>query len=140
MRVVFADSGYWIALLDNRDDLHARALDLSTESIADQLVTTHMVVVEVLNFASTRGEYMRQRATEWAKSLHGRPSIEVVWLTEDQFWTAVGRYEARQDQTWSLTDCASFLIMEERDLTEALAYDRDFEQAGFVALLRGSHE
>ena len=27
--------------------------------------------------------------------------------------------------------------MEERSLTQALAYDRDFEQAGFVALLRG---
>ena len=38
---------------------------------------------------------------------------------------------------WSLTDCASFLVMEERGITEALAYDRDFEQAGFVSLLRG---
>ena len=26
--------------------------------------------------------------------------------------------------------------MEERGITEALAYDRDFEQAGFTALLR----
>ena len=34
-------------------------------------------------------------------------------------------------------DSASFLVMEERNITEALAYDRDFEQAGFVALLRG---
>ena len=40
------------------------------------------------------------------------------------------------DQTWSLTDCASFLVMEERNITEALAYDPDFEQAGFTALLR----
>ena len=39
-------------------------------------------------------------------------------------------------QTWILTDCASFLVMEERNITEALAYDRDFEQAGFTALLR----
>ena len=38
----------------------------------------------------------------------------------------------------SSLDCASFLVlvMEERNITEALAYDRDFEQAGFVALLR----
>ncbi len=35
-----------------------------------------------------------------------------------------------------LTDCASFLVMEKRGIAEALAYDRDFEQAGFVALLR----
>ena len=140
MRVVFADSGYWIALLDNRDALHAHALAFSGELIVDHLVTTHMVVVEVLNFASNSGAYMRQRAGEWAKSLRVKPNVEVVWHTEEQFWAAVERYEARQDQTWSLTDCASFLVMEERNITEALAYDRDFEQAGFVALLRGGLE
>ena len=47
-------------------------------------------------------------------------------------------YSFRQDQSWSLTDCASFLVMEERGITEALAHDRDFEQAGFTALLRNS--
>ena len=45
-------------------------------------------------------------------------------------------YGSRLDQTWSLTDCASFLVMEQRGITDALAHDRDFEQAGFVALLR----
>ena len=49
---------------------------------------------------------------------------------------AVERYAARPDQTWSLTDCASFIVMEERNIVEALAYDKDFKQAGFSALLR----
>jgi predicted nucleic acid-binding protein len=40
------------------------------------------------------------------------------------------------DKEWSLTDCASFEIMRERGLTEALAHDQHFVQAGFVALLR----
>ena len=56
--------------------------------------------------------------------------------TDAQFRTAVDRYVSRPDQSWSLTDCASFLVMEERNITDALAYDRDFEQAGFRALLR----
>ena len=47
-------------------------------------------------------------------------------------------YADRLDQRWSVTDCSSFLIMEERGITDALAYDRDFEQAGFRALLRES--
>jgi predicted nucleic acid-binding protein len=38
-------------------------------------------------------------------------------------------------QRWGLTDCASFLIMEEKGITEALSADRDFQQAGFNALL-----
>ena len=49
---------------------------------------------------------------------------------------AVERYSQRIDQRWSVTDCASFLIMEERGITDALAHDRDFVQAGFRALLR----
>ncbi len=40
----------------------------------------------------------------------------------------------RSDQRWSLTDYTSFLVMEECGITEPLAYDRDFERAGFVAL------
>ena len=58
--------------------------------------------------------------------------------TAAQFRAAVERYTERPDQAWSLTDCASFIVMEERGITEALAHDRDFEQAGFTSLLRRS--
>ena len=64
------------------------------------------------------------------------PSVEIVPQTDAQFRAALARYAARSDQTWSLTDCASFLVMEERNITDALAHDRDFQQAGFRALLR----
>ena len=70
------------------------------------------------------------------RELEDNPDVEIVPQTDTQFRTAVERYASRSDQRWSLTDCASFLLMEERGITEALAYDRDFEQAGFIALLR----
>jgi len=35
-----------------------------------------------------------------------------------------------------LTDCISFVVMEESGITEALTGDHHFEQAGFVTLLR----
>ena len=61
---------------------------------------------------------------------------EVLPQTSNLLIDAVSFYAARLDQRWSLIDCANFLVMEERGITEALAYDRDFEQAGFTALLR----
>ena len=73
---------------------------------------------------------------QMVRNLEARPDVEIVPQTEAQFRAAVERYAARPDQTWSLTDCASFLVMEQRNITEALAYDRDCEQAGFTALLR----
>lgn len=45
-------------------------------------------------------------------------------------------FERHSDKRWSFTDCTTFVAMRERGLTEALTSDRDFEQAGFSALLR----
>jgi predicted nucleic acid-binding protein len=45
-------------------------------------------------------------------------------------------YRTRTDKDWGLTDCISFVVMEERGIREALAYDQHFIQAGFRALLR----
>jgi uncharacterized protein len=39
------------------------------------------------------------------------------------------------DKEWGLTDCVSFVVMQERKLTHALTTDRHFSQAGFADLL-----
>ena len=143
MNVVFADAGYFIANLDGRDPLHERARTVAAGLELFGTVTTQMVIAEVLNYASRGGDYLRSLAVQMVRNLQARPDVQVVPQgglvvpqTDAQFSAAVERYGARPDQTWSLTDCASFLVMEERNITEALAYDRDFEQAGFTALLR----
>ena len=64
------------------------------------------------------------------------PNVEVVPQTSIQFQATLERYLTRLDQSWSVVDCASFLVMETRQIQEALAFDRHFEQAGFKALLR----
>ena len=61
--------------------------------------------------------------------------FRVVPLRTQQFWNAVDYYNARPDQQWGLVDCASFQIMEERGISEALTNDRDFAQAGFTILM-----
>ena len=136
MRVVFADAGYWIALWNPRDPLHERALAVAATLEAAAVVTTQIVLIEALNFMARMGGFRRGFAAQMVQRLRDDPDIEIVPQTDEQFQAAVEHYAARPDQTWSVTDCASFLVMEERDITEALAYDRDFEQAGFIALLR----
>jgi uncharacterized protein len=51
------------------------------------------------------------------------------------FERALAPYGERMDKEWSLTDCISFVVMRERDLTQALTTDRHFAQAGFANLL-----
>ncbi len=136
MPPLFADSGYWIALIHRDDALHARARAAAANLGSTPIVTTQMVLVETLNYMSRLGEARRTIAEEYVRDLQTNPQVEIIPQTDAQFQDALERYAARRDQTWSLTDCASFLIMEQRGITDALAYDQDFQQAGFTPLLR----
>jgi len=64
------------------------------------------------------------------------PSVTVILQADISFEDALIRYERYRDKQWGLTDCASFVVMEQLGLTDALAYDHHFQQAGFHALLR----
>ncbi len=136
MRTLFADSGYWIALLNPRDQHHSKATSVAVTLGEASIVTTQMALAETFNAMASAGEGGRRHAAQLLNDLENDPDVEIVPQADAQFRAAVDRYASRADKTWSLTDCASFLVMEERGITEALAYDSDFLQAGFTALLR----
>ena len=137
MNAVFADAGYWIALFNPRDQLHTKALTISHTLQGRTILTSQMVLTEFLNHYAALGQPFRQRAVQVVRSLQDDPDVEIVPQTEAQFTAALTLYAQRPDKEWGLTDCASFLIMQEQGITEALAHDDHFSQAGFIPLLRG---
>ena len=136
MKTVFADTGYWIALLDPQDTLHSKAINLSITFKQVQIVTSEMVLTEILNHFSKRGNFLRYAAANFIESLQENPAITIAPQTDSLFQQALILYKQRPDQAWSHTDCSSFCIMQQQNILEALAYDKHFEQAGFIALLR----
>lgn len=134
MAEAFADTGYWVAMLDPKDSLHQKALDVSRSLGRRRLVTTEMVLTELLGLLSAPPQ--RDSAAETVEQLLRNPNVDVIPQTGLLFRDALSRYKMRSDKSWSLTDCASFIVMERREIKDALAYDRHFEQAGFIALLR----
>lgn len=138
MGEVFADTGYWVALICARDDLRERAVQATNNLGNDRLVTSEMVLAEVLNYFARQGDVARKTAAETVIGLKNDSSTEVIEQSAAQFAKAVDRYGNRLDQRWSLVDCSSFVLMEKRGIRDALAYDLDFVQAGFTALLRSS--
>jgi uncharacterized protein len=136
MERVFADTGYWIALLNPRDDLHRKASASSREYGPNQIVTSEMVLTEFLNSFSDYGPRLRQAAVRAVTSLRDASQVVIIPQTSQLFEKALKRYREMTDKSWSLTDCASFLIMEEQQLAAALTHDRHFAQAGFQTLLR----
>ena len=96
-----------------------------------------MVLTEVLNAFAGKGELLRQAACGVVDAVRSNANAEIVPMTSNAFREALERYRSRPDKTWGLTDCTSFVIMEQKGITDALSADHDFQQTGFNALLAG---
>jgi len=136
VRVVFADTGYWVALLNPSDNLHEKAVDLSKIFYPAYIVTSEVVLIEVLNDFSKRGEYFRDLVVEFIQDLRSNRNMRVIAQTSEQFEQGLELYQQRKDKEWSHTDCVSFVIMNDMGISEALAHDKHFVQAGYKALMR----
>jgi predicted nucleic acid-binding protein len=136
MRSIFADTSYWIATINPKDHLHDRAMFVVRQLGTFRLITSDMILVEVLNALAEWGEYIRRTAIDAVQAITEDAATEVVPQTRHLFQDAFGLYRRRLDKSWSLTDCASFIIMDKYGIIEALTYDIHFIQKGYAALLR----
>lgn len=135
--MLFVDTGFLIALANERDELHGRAgaWALATmEQRLHPLLLTEYVLTETVNNLSSR--IHRARAIEIIDAVQSEPEYEYVPASPTLFASGLALYRQRTDKNWSLTDCISFSIMTERGVSHALAFDQHFKQAGFEPLLR----
>ena len=138
MAEVFLDSSFAIALSSSTDLHHERALSLADrlKGESTRLVTTRAVLIEIGN-ALARQRH-RGAAIRLLVALDVDSAVEIVPLSEPLYADALRLFTAREDKEWGLTDAISFVVMQERGITEALTADVHFQQAGFRALLRVS--
>ena len=123
-------------MLDVRDDLHGTAEALAVKLIFDRvrIVTSEMVLTELLN-ALGKSAQGRVLGVSLVESLKADRNVEIASAAECPFDTALAFYKARPDKQWGLTDCSSFLIMQQRGINQALTHDKHFSQAGFTLLM-----
>jgi predicted nucleic acid-binding protein len=135
---LFLDASYAIALASISDRHHGQALILAHVIEIDptiRLVTTRAVLLEIGN-ALARQRY-RNIAVQLLDSLENDSTVTIIPLSETLCASATQLFQARADKEWGLTDCVSFVVMQERAITEALTADAHFQQAGFRPLLLG---
>ncbi len=130
----FADTFYFLALRNPQDEAHSRAVAATSQLSGRMLITTARVLTEVADALSKPAN--RAGFAELMTMLSSNPAVEIVPPTQDLFEPGVALYGRRPDKDWSLTDCISFVVMTERQMTEALTGDHHFEQAGYRALLK----
>ena len=135
MRRVLADTVYWIALLNPKDQAHECAVGVSKGLGTARIVTTDEVLTEFLNYFGARGPFFRSAATKLVERMQADRSIQIAPQTHEGFLAGCRLYQARPDKGYSLTDCISMEVMRREGLSEVLTNDEHFTQEGFTCLL-----
>src|SRR5712691_693632 len=113
MRTVFADTLYYLALLNERDQAHGRAVEFN-RSFAGRMLTTGWVLTELADGVCHPGT--RASFVTTLRLLEGDPDVTLVGCAESLWREGVALYQQRADKEWSLTDCISFVVMRREGL------------------------
>ena len=128
MKAAFADAFYFVALLNRSDQHHARVTAVARQ-LRENLITTEWVLMELAD--ALEGSGSRRLVSPFIRDLSQDPRVQIIPAAADLFQRGLRLYEERRDKGWTLTDCTSFVVMRDRDITDALTGDHHFEQAGF---------
>lgn len=133
MPALFADTFYFIALLDASDARHLEAVAWSRHR-GISFLTTEYVLLELGD--AFHAPDQRDEFVVFQDAVRADSKFRVVPSNPQLYLAGLNLYRRRRDKSWQLTDCISFALMKDRDIHEALTGDQHFEQAGFTALLR----
>lgn len=132
---LFVDTAYIYALFNKRDQWHEKALEWQQKIARENsaLLTTQFILTEIADGLSQLKS--RRNAVNIIHALENSEIVEVIPATSELFRKGLNLYESRPDKSWGLTDCVSFVVMNEKNLFDALTTDDHFRQAGFRALM-----
>jgi predicted nucleic acid-binding protein len=98
MKKVFVDSGYWIALINPRDQFHGLARSTMRGLGPAFLLTSEMVLAELLDYYCESGPFLRESAARLADALYSAPNTRVITQSNSLFRSAVALYLDRGDK------------------------------------------
>ena len=130
----FLDTSYILSLEIQNDSAHQRVLQ-NWANLAKSnafLVTTTYVFDEVVTVFNSRN--LHYKAVEVGNRLLESPDIELIQIDQTLFDRGWQYFQKHKDKSYSLTDCLSFIVMQEREIVTALTLDNHFSQAGFQTL------
>ena len=130
--MIFVDTSFWVAARLPRDAHHAEAAALLRTFGEQRLVTSNQVRGETWTFL--RRKEGHRRAVAFFDMLAKTTHVETVHVSEDLEAQALRWLRRHDEREYSFVDATSFALMRSLRIKEALAFDGDFEAAGFVEL------
>ncbi len=130
----FLDTSYILALEIKIDSNYQIVLESWIKLAISQpfLISTTYILDEVITFLNTRN--LHYKAVEIGNRLITSSDIELVEIDQKLFRQGWNYFQKYGDKSYSLTDCISFVVMENRQISTALTLDHHFVQAGFQKL------
>lgn len=130
MEKVFVDTGGWAALFVDNDKYHKKAVSIF-EEIKDSkalIYTSDYVVDETVTIILARGSH--KQSVLAGTALFTSKIVKIVHVCPGYLQAAWELYQKYKDKMFSFTDITSFVIMKDLNIRKALAFDREFIQAG----------
>lgn len=134
---LFVDTSGWIEVFGKDLPFHRQARGILTQAVEQgrPIITTNYVITEFIGNGCKKCRLSREGLFKAINEIRKFRKIEIVHISAEVHNQEIVYLRNRLDKTWSLVDATSFHIMRERGITEALAKDGHFTQAGFIECL-----
>ena len=128
---VFVDTGFWIALIDKRDQNHTHAKQ-SVRPILKKynVCLSEFIIFETLTYLNCSLKRHDLAITYLNKM--DNPGIRVFTVDETTKNEALQLFKTYADKDLSVTDCTSFVIMKANGIKLFAGFDDHFKQMSFV--------
>lgn len=129
--ILFVDTGAFYARYVIRDQHHETAGKLwqRVRKEAIPCATTNFVLSELITLLAYR--FGSEAALTAAREIYNSQAIGLIHITLEEELKGLEWIERFSDQKISMTDAASFAVMEAKRLATAFTFDHQFEIAGF---------
>jgi predicted nucleic acid-binding protein len=131
--MIFADTSFFVAGADERDEHHDAALQLLEVIAGRRVVTTNHVRGET--WTTIRRKLWHGRAVEFLDTAEGKDRhVQVAQVAKELEDDALHWLRRHDEREYSFVDATSFAYMRAKGIEEALAFGGDFAAEGFTEL------
>lgn len=132
---IFVDTSGFYSLFVKNDDQHEKAVKLlqNAAQSKQRFITSDYVLDETATLLHARG--LTHLVSQLFDTIFNSQACTIVWMDQENFMKARLFFLKHSDHSWSFTDCTSFILMKNMQISSALTKDQHFKEAGFIPLL-----
>jgi len=130
---LFIDTSAFLALEDESDQYYEKALQFREQVLRKgryEIITTSYILDETLTLVRFRINI--EASIDFSKKIRKSRVIKMVHVSKEFEEKALDIFERYDDKDFSFTDCVSFVVMWDKGIKEAFAFDQHFNQMGFI--------